>query len=107
MLHHYILRPQADQLRAVGLLFDDGLHDELTEGSALNAVNTEGYRNDEFKAIHIIADAVVLPDILLSYRMEWHEELHACLLSFLADELPTLGVLTDMMRIQFLYIYIG
>ena len=63
MLHHYILRPQADQLRAVGLLFDDGLHDELPEGSALNAVNTEGYRNDEFKAIHIIADAVVLPDM--------------------------------------------
>ena len=26
--------------------------------------------------------------------MERHEELHACLLSFLADELPTLGVLT-------------
>ena len=50
MLHHYILRPQADQLRAVGLLFDDGLHDELPKGSALNAVNTEGYRNDEFKA---------------------------------------------------------
>ena len=63
MLHHYILRPQADQLRAVGLLFDDGLHDELPKGSALNAVNTEGYRNDEFKAIHIIADAVVLPDM--------------------------------------------
>ena len=63
MLHHYILRPQADQLRAVGLLFDDGLHDEITKGSALNAVNTEGYRNDEFKAIHIIADAVVLPDM--------------------------------------------
>ena len=63
LLHHYILRPQADQLRAVGLLFDDGLHDELTKGSALNAVNTEGYRNDEFKAIHIIADAVVLPDM--------------------------------------------
>ena len=35
------------------------------------------------------------------------EELHACLLSFLADELPTLGVLTDMVRVQFLYIYIG
>ena len=32
---------------------------------------------------------------LLGYRMERHEELHACLLSFLADELPTLGVLTD------------
>ena len=63
MLHHYILRPQADQLRAVGLFFDDGLHDEITKGSALNAVNTEGYRNDEFKAIHIIADAVVLPDM--------------------------------------------
>ena len=63
MLHHYILRPQADQLRAVGLLFDDGLHNELPKGSALNAVNTEGYRNDEFKAIHIIADAVVLPDM--------------------------------------------
>ena len=30
-----------------------------------------------------------------------------CLLSFLADELPTLGVLTDMVRVQFLYIYIG
>jgi integrase len=44
---------------------------------------------------------------LLGYRMEWHEELHACLLSFLADELPTLGVLTDMVRVQFLYIYIG
>ena len=28
---------------------DDGLHDELPKGSALNAVNTEGYRNDEFK----------------------------------------------------------
>ena len=24
---------------------------------------SEGYRNDEFKAIHIIADAVVLPDM--------------------------------------------
>ena len=29
----------------------------------LNAVNTEGYRYDEFKAIHIIADAAVLPDM--------------------------------------------
>ena len=27
------------------------------------AVNTEGYRNDEFKTIHIIADAVVLSDM--------------------------------------------
>ena len=34
---------------------DDGLHDELPKGSALNAVNTEGYRNDEFIAILIIA----------------------------------------------------
>lgn len=27
---------------------------------------------------------------LLGYRMERHEELHACLLSFLADELPAI-----------------
>ena len=57
------LKSLHDQFSAACLLADDGLHDELPKGSALNAVNTEGYRNDEFKAIHIIADAVVLPDM--------------------------------------------
>ena len=62
-LCHCVLCKDTDQFSAVCLPADDGLHDELPKGSALNAVNTEGYRNDEFKAIHIIADAVVLPDM--------------------------------------------
>ena len=62
-LCHCILCKDTDQFGAACLPADDGLHDELPKGSALNAVNTEGYRNDEFKAIHIIADAVVLPDM--------------------------------------------
>lgn len=62
-LCHCILCKYTDQFGAACLSADDGLHDELPKGSALNAVNTEGYRNDEFKAIHIIADAVVLPDM--------------------------------------------
>ena len=62
-LCHCILCKDTDQFSAACLSADDGLHDELPKGSALNAVNTEGYRNDEFKAIHIIADAVVLPDM--------------------------------------------
>ncbi|WP_198404158.1 hypothetical protein, partial [Bacteroides ovatus] len=62
-LCHCILCKDTDQFSAACLLADDGLHNELPKGSALNAVNTEGYRNDEFKAIHIIADAVVLPDM--------------------------------------------
>ena len=63
VLCHCILCKDTDQFSAACLSADDGLHDELPKGSALNAVNTEGYRNDEFKAIHIIADAVVLPDM--------------------------------------------
>ena len=62
-LCHCVLCKDTDQFSAACLSADDGLHDELPKGSALNAVNTEGYRNDEFKAIHIIADAVVLPDM--------------------------------------------
>ncbi|CRH77778.1 Uncharacterised protein [Chlamydia trachomatis] len=62
-LCHCILCKDTDQFRTACLSADDGLRDELPKGSALNAVNTEGYRNDEFKAIHIIADAVVLPDM--------------------------------------------
>lgn len=80
MLHHYILRLQADKLRAVGLLFDDGLHDELTEGSALNAVNPKGYGNDKFEVIDIVVDMVNLfnmaayiilsQDALLEYHLD-------------------------------------
>ena len=62
-LCHCVLCKDTDQFSAACLSADDRLHDELPKGSALNAVNTEGYRNDEFKAIHIIADAVVLPDM--------------------------------------------
>ena len=62
-LCHCILCKDTDQFSAACLSADDGLHDELPKGSALNAVNTEGYRNDEFKTIHSIADAVVLPDM--------------------------------------------
>ena len=62
-LCHCVLCKDTDQFSAACLLAYDGLHDELPKGSALNAVNTEGYRNDKFKAIHIIADAVVLPDM--------------------------------------------
>ena len=61
-LCHCVLCKDTDQFSAACLLADDGLHNELPKGSALNAVNTEGYRNDEFKAIHIIADAVI-PDM--------------------------------------------
>ena len=63
VLCHCVLCKDTDQFSAACLLADDGLHDELPKGSALNAVNTEGYRNDEFKTIHIVADAVVLPDM--------------------------------------------
>ena len=62
-LCHCILCKDTDQFGAACLFADDGLHDELPKGSTLNAVNTEGHRNDEFKTIHIIADAVVLPDM--------------------------------------------
>ena len=62
-LCHCVLCKDTVQFSADCLLADDGLHNELPKGSALNAVNTEGYRNDEFKAIHIIADAVILPDM--------------------------------------------
>ena len=55
-LCHCVLCKDTDQFSTACLLAYDGLHDELPKGSALNAVNTEGYRNDEFKAIHIIAD---------------------------------------------------
>ena len=47
-LCHCILCKDTDQFSAACLSADDGLHDELPKGSALNAVNTEGYRNDEF-----------------------------------------------------------
>ena len=60
VLCHCVLCKDTDQFSAACLSADDGLHDEFPKGFALNAVNTEGYRNDEFKAIHIIADAVVL-----------------------------------------------
>ena len=33
------------------------------QGYVIEAVRNKGYRNDEFKAIHIIADTVVLPDM--------------------------------------------
>ena len=72
VLCHCVLCKDTDQFSAACLPADDGLHDELPKGSALNAVNTEGYRNDEFKTIHIIADAVVLPDMTAtpcSFRM--------------------------------------
>ena len=46
-LCHCILCKDTDQFSAACLPADDGLHDELPKGSALNAVNTEGYRNDE------------------------------------------------------------
>ena len=66
-----------------------------------------GVRNPQWKNRLAVVRGIVERKNLLGYRMERHEELHACLLSFLADELPTLGVLTDMVRVQFLYIYIG
>ena len=62
-LCHCVLCQDTDQFSADCLSADDGLHDELPKGSALNAVNTEGYRNEKFTAIHIIADAVVLPNM--------------------------------------------
>ena len=49
-LCHCVLCKDTDQFSAACLSADDRLHDELPKGSALNAVNTEGYRNDEFKA---------------------------------------------------------
>lgn len=64
----------------VGLLFDDGLHDELTEGSVLNAVNPKGYGNDKFEVIDIVVDMVILfhmaayiilsQDALLEYHLD-------------------------------------
>ena len=48
-LCHCVLCKDTDQFTAACLLADNGLHDELPKGSALNAVNTEGYRYDEFK----------------------------------------------------------
>lgn len=40
---HCVLCKDTDQFGAACLPADDGLYDELPEGSALNAVNTEGY----------------------------------------------------------------
>ena len=68
VLCHCVLCKDTDQFGATCLPADDGLHDELPKGSALN---TEGYRNGEFKAIHIIADAVVLPDMMV-HTMLFH-----------------------------------
>lgn len=60
--------------------FDDGLYDELTEGSALNAVNPKGYGNDKFEVIDIVVDMVILfhmaayiilsQDALLEYHLD-------------------------------------
>ena len=60
-LCHCVLCKDTDQFSAVCLLADDGLHNELPKGSALNAVNTEGYRNDEFKAIPVSYTHLTLP----------------------------------------------
>ena len=68
VLCHCVLCKDTDLFGATCLPADDGLHDELPKGSALN---TEGYRNGEFKAIHIIADAVVLPDMMV-HTMLFH-----------------------------------
>ena len=84
-LCHCILCKDTDQFSAACLLAYDGLHDELPKGSALNAVNTEGYRNDEFKAIHIIADAVVLPD-MTAYTLLFQNAVLASLLGRYQDD---------------------
>ena len=79
-LCHCVLCKDTDQFSAACLLADDGLHDELPKGSALNAVNPKGYGNDKFEVIDIVVDMVNLfnmaayiilsQDALLEYHLD-------------------------------------